>query len=139
MGHLHFDAWDHPNKKKRQPMFAQLYVLDPEHANKEHELRLKTLLLPDSVTDAEKRTLEELLRTLQMELHQHNPYVADFKFASEILQRGNTSTVQLILDERQRPAEAHERQYNQGYKEISGTEKFFASCINHSPTHLDVF
>ncbi|MCP3661480.1 MAG: hypothetical protein GY696_03125 [Gammaproteobacteria bacterium] len=120
MGHLHFDAWNHPNENKRQPMFAQLYVLDPDHADKEHELRLKTLLLPDSVTNAEKRTLEELLRTLQVELHQHNPYVQDFKFASEILQRGNPPTVQLILDERQRPAEAHERQYNQGYKEISG-------------------
>ncbi len=101
-------------------MFAQLYVLDPDHAHKEHELRLNTLLLPDSVTNAEKRTLEELLQTLQVELRQHNPYVQDFKSASEILQRGNPPTVQLILDERQRPAEAHERQYNQGYKEISG-------------------
>ncbi len=136
MGHLHFDAWNHPNENKRQPMFAQLYVLDPDHADKEHELRLKTLFLPDSVTNAEKRTLEELLQTLQAELRQHNPYVADFKFASEILQRGNPPTVQLILDERQRPAETHERQYNQGYKEISGTENFFSTCKNHSPTYL---
>ncbi len=103
---------------------TQLYIHDHDHADKEHELRLKSLFLPDSVMNPEKWTLEELLQTLQAELRMHNPYVQDFQFASEIIQRKNPKHLQLILDEKERPPEAHERQYNQGYKEISGTKNF---------------
>lgn len=54
-------------------MFAQLYAMYPDHAQKENEVRLATVTLLKSATTHDKQVLL------------WNPYAHDFKMAYQIL------------------------------------------------------
>ena len=61
------------------PIFAQLYVLDPAHADAESELRMNNMCLPATTTAADVCTLRNIVQELQSALHDHNPYIQDIK------------------------------------------------------------
>ena len=101
----------------QETKIAQLYVMDPDYAQKENEVRLATVTLPTSATAHEKQVLLNLTEILQQHLRNWNPYVHDFKLACEISQE-NPQQLNMVLDERKRPTGEHSRRYNLGLKEI---------------------
>jgi len=101
-------------------IYSQLYVLDPDRAHNEEELRFHNMSLPSSATDTEKNVILELLRELQSTLATCNNYIKDFKSAAEIIADDNSPSLQLVIDEQKRPHGEHPRRFNVGFKEISG-------------------
>ena len=63
------------------PVFSQLYCVDPALENAQ---RVDNMWLPDYVTNAQKDVLKEVMRIVQKAIHEHNPYVKDFKMIAEI-------------------------------------------------------
>ncbi len=105
----------------RPPVFSQIYVLDPQFADKETDIRFANMLLPATVNETEKERLRRLLNVLQLELRSCNRYVQDLKFACEIIEQHGPESVQLIIDGSKRPEGEHERRFNRpGMHEISG-------------------
>jgi hypothetical protein len=64
----------------QQPNFAQIYTYDPAMADSEKEvnLRMAHVYVPDSTSKAEQDRLRELLQMMQAGVQQHNTYVNDF-------------------------------------------------------------
>ncbi len=84
-----------PNEEQ-EPKFAQLHVMDPDHAQIENEVRLATVTLPRSVTAPEKQILLDIIDILQHHMRNWNPYVQDFKMACQILSQGNPQQIKLV-------------------------------------------
>ena len=55
---------------------AQLYVYDAEL---ESTQRFQNMRFPGSTTNAQKSVLKQVLKIAQNVIHEHNPYVQDFK------------------------------------------------------------
>ena len=90
------------------PRFAQLYVHDP---SQEDTNRFNNMYIPANTTYPQKERLRKILKTVQEELHQHNPFIKDFKQIMELpeqdLQHG-----QIVVSANKRPDGEHERRYN---------------------------
>ena len=69
MGPIHAEALD-------MPMFAQLYVLD---SNLERSTRHASLTVGERMSPADKIIMENHLDTVQVVIHDINPFVRDFK------------------------------------------------------------
>ena len=110
------------------PIFSQLYVLDPEHAESETELRMGNLHLAGTVSDAEKERCREIMKILQKELKRCNGYVKDFKYAFEIANEHPEANFKLQMDDTQRPTGEHARRFNANFNEI--TSKHFTFLSN---------
>ena len=59
-----------------EPVYAQLYVYDAEL---ESTQRFQNMRFPGSTTNAQKSVLKQVLKIAQNVIHEHNPYVQDFK------------------------------------------------------------
>merc|ERR1711888_304091 len=97
----------HPETNK-QPMFAQLYVLD---SNLESTCRYNSLTIPTWISQADKDIMKNHLDTVQGVIHEVNPFVKDFKqivdIPEEQLQEG-----QIVISADSRPAHGHARVHN---------------------------
>ena len=89
------------------PKFAQVYVHDPAL---ESTHRFANLHIPNSISSVQKLQLKEILNTIQEIMHQHNPFIADFKqileFDEETLAGGK------IVITAKKPSNEHARRYN---------------------------
>ena len=90
-----------------QPRFAQLYVYDPAL---ESTQRYQNMVIPNSLTRNQRNLLQESLQTVQSVIHQHNPFVKDFK---QILEMPNEAIADgKIVITAKTPNNEHERRYN---------------------------
>ena len=96
-----------------------MYVLDPDIAENEHNLRFHNMSLPANTPAAEQQMLIQLLHVVQIELRRSNPYIHDFLSAAEIIATQNSPSLRLVIDEEKRPEGEHARRFNKGFKEIS--------------------
>ena len=91
-----------------QPRFAQLYVLD---SNLESTTRFANMHLPKNMNQTDKNKMKKLLNIVQNAIHQHNPYVQEFKqvveFPYEELENGR-----VVISASARPENGHARIYN---------------------------
>ena len=91
-----------------RPYFAQLYLHDPQLESSE---RFKNMSVPANMTKSQKKILEQLLIRIQKILHEHNPFVKDFKqvldIPSEELKLGK-----IVITAKEKPREEHQRRYN---------------------------
>ena len=90
------------------PRFVQLYVHDPQL---ETGQRFKNMYIPAHMSGPQKVLLEGVLATVQQELHNHNPFVRDFK---QIMEIGEDQLGQgkIVISAKARPVGEHERRYN---------------------------
>ena len=100
-----------------QPRFVQLYVNDP---SLETTNRFQNMVLPSTVTAQEKQYLAAILETVQGAIHQHNPFIQDFKQIMEIPD-SELQEMKIVISASQRPQGEHERRYNTqtNLKEVS--------------------
>jgi hypothetical protein len=77
----------------------------------ESGLRFQNMTIPPSMSKPQKHVLKQVLAKVQNELHNHNPFVQDFKQVMEIpveeLGQGK-----IIISAKALPAREHERRYN---------------------------
>ena len=99
------------------PHFAQLYVLD---SDQEFTTRFANMSLPTNITRRERDIMKKLLEKVQNIIHQHNPYVKDFKQILEMPER-DFQQGKIIISAKAKPKGAHERVYNveRNLKELS--------------------
>ena len=90
-----------------EPKFAQLYVYD---AALETDTRFGRMHLPSSVTHNERLKLRGMLGMVQDVLHQHNPFVQDFKQVMEIPEEELVNGK--IVISAKAPSGEHLRRYN---------------------------
>ena len=90
------------------PVFSQLYCVDPALENAQ---RVDNMYLPDYVTSAQKDVLKEVLRIVQKSLHEHNPYVKDFKMIAEIPPE-ELGEGKIVISASKKPVTEHPRRYN---------------------------
>ena len=91
------------------PRFVQLYVHD---ASLEASQRFKNMYVPTSMSQSQKRMLEEILTTVQESLHNSNPFIKDFKQIMEIGD-GQLPEGKIVISAKARPTDEHARRYNQ--------------------------
>lgn len=91
---------------------------DPEHDQEEAQIRLGNIPLPSGTTSTQRAVLMNLLRRLQAELRNCNPYVQDFIQACD-MPAHDVDHAQLVISESARPQGEHARRYNRGFKEVS--------------------
>ena len=90
-----------------QPVYAQLYVYD---ANLESTQRFQNMRIPGSTTNAQKGVLKKVLKIAQDVIHEHNPYVQDFK---QIIEMSDDDVAEgAIVISAKGPREEHARRYN---------------------------
>ena len=90
------------------PRFSQLYTLDPAL---EETYRVANMSLPTGISRQDQDVLINLLKKLQTEIKETNPYARDFKMISEIPQDDLTEG-KVVLSVKARPQGEHERRYN---------------------------
>ena len=97
--------------------FAQLYCFD---ASLEKTQRFQNMYLPESVTVGQKLQLKEILETVQAVIHEHNPFVNDFKQILEISD-DELGDGKIVISTSRKPTNEHARRYNRptNLKEIS--------------------
>ena len=89
------------------PRFAQLYVYDPAL---ESTQRFDNMVIPSNMSNAHKDLLREAVQIAQDEIHQHNPFVKDFK---QIVEMPEDEFVEgKIVITAKTPINEHERRYN---------------------------
>ena len=90
------------------PRFAQLYVHDPQM---EFTQRYENMVLPSSTSRSDKSRLKQILPIIQEEIHQHNPFVQDFKqiveISDDLLADGK-----IVISATKKPSKEHKRRYN---------------------------
>ena len=87
--------------------FAQLYVYDPAL---ESSQRFENMVIPSNMSSPQKALLKESLQIAQDEIHQHNPFVQDFKQILEMPE--NELADGKIVITAKTPVHEHERRYN---------------------------
>ena len=90
------------------PRFAQLYVFDPAlESNK----RFSNMVLPTSLSIEEKLVMQDILQTVQEELHESNPFIKDFlqivEIPEEYMENGK-----IVISAKKPTTEDHPRRYN---------------------------
>ena len=96
-------------EKGEIPRFVQLYVHD---ANLESSQRFKNMYIPASMSETQKKILEQILNTIQEVLHKSNPFVKDFKQIVEICEE-NLPEGKIVISAKSRPSGEHARRYNE--------------------------
>ena len=91
-----------------QPRFAQVYVLDP---SLETTTRFANMNLPVGMKPNEKEIMKKLMETVQKAIHQHNPYVHEFKQVLEIPDE-DLGEGKIVISATARPQDGHNRVYN---------------------------
>ena len=90
------------------PRFSQLYCIDK---TLEETQRFENMILSSSVTNSQKQKLKDLLKMIQNVIHEHNPFVNDFKqileMPAEELKHGK-----IVISAKAKPANEHPRRYN---------------------------
>ena len=90
-----------------QPIYAQLYIYD---AALESVQRYQNLRIPSATSSAQKAVLKQALKVAQDVIHEHNPYVKDFKqvieMDDEVIGEGK------IVISSKGPSNEHARRYN---------------------------
>ena len=96
-----------PNKA---PVFAQLYLMDSEM---ESIQRFNNMYLPKEVARSaqKKGIMKDLLQIVQRQVHDHNPFVQEFKQVLEIPE-GELGEGKVIISAKAKPQEGHSRVYN---------------------------
>ena len=89
------------------PRFAQLYVYDPAM---ETTHRFENMVVPTSLSNAQKAILKDLLQNVQEVLHQVNPFVKDFKQIIELPDE-EISEGKIVISAKT-PIDEHPRRYN---------------------------
>ena len=90
-----------------QPVCAQLYVYDSEL---ESIQRYQNLRIPSNTSPAQKGVLRKLLQIAQDNIHEHNPYVRDFK---QIIEMSDEEIGEgKIVISVEGPRNEHVRRYN---------------------------
>merc|ERR1712082_127822 len=90
------------------PLFAQIYVLDP---SLETTTRFANMTLPANMSHRDKENMKLLLETVQQVIHQHNPFVREFKQILETPEE-ELEGGQVVISAGARPREGHARVYN---------------------------
>ena len=89
------------------PRFAQLYVYD---SALESSQRFENMMISNDMSNAQKILLKEALQTAQDVIHEHNPFVQDFK---QILEMPEEELAQgKIVITAKTPIHEHPRRYN---------------------------
>ena len=89
------------------PRFSQLYCYDP---TLESYQRFESMTIPNGTSRAEKEELKTLLQKLQDLIHQHNPFVRDFKMILEMSEE-DLAHGKIVISASQRPSNEHARRY----------------------------
>ena len=92
-----------------RPYFAQLYLHDPHLESSE---RFRNMSIPANMTKSQKKILEQLLRKIQTLLHEHNPFVKDFKQVLEI-PSDELKIGKIVITAKAKPEAEHTRCYNE--------------------------
>ena len=92
-----------------RPYFAQLYLHDPLLESGE---RFKNMTIPANMSAAQKKILEKILFKIQTALHEHNPFVKDFKQVIEIPAK-DLKEGKIVISAKARPKGQHTRRYNE--------------------------
>ena len=107
------------------PRFSQLYTLD---SCLEETYRVQNMTLPRTVTKPQMVVITGLMRKLQAEIAEVNPFIRDFKQICEIPEEELTDG-KVVISARARPQGEHERRYN---LQVCRTE---ISIIHNSTSH----
>ena len=99
------------------PRFAQLYCFDPRL---ESSQRFSNMFIPSNTSKGEKDRLKNLLQTIESIIHEHNPFVKDFKMVMEIPE-DELGEGKIVISAKEKPSDEHSRRYNQqsSFQEIS--------------------
>ena len=89
------------------PRFAQLYVYDPAF---ETSQRFQNMVVPGSMSAAQKDILKKLLQDIQSVIHEVNPFVKDFKQIIEMPEE-EISEGKIVITAKT-PNNEHTRRYN---------------------------
>lgn len=99
------------------PKYAQLYCFDPRL---ETTQRFENMYIPPNTSRKEKEGLKNLLLRIQHIIHEHNPFVKDFKMIMELPEE-ELSHGKIVISAKEKPSEAHARRYNlqSNFQEVS--------------------
>ena len=75
-GQVHQFAGPLQAKEGENPVFAQLYVMDPSLETTTHFAKLT---LPANISDQDKVELHSIMETLQISLNNYIPYIRDYQ------------------------------------------------------------
>ena len=89
------------------PVYAQLYVYD---AALESTQRFENMRIPSTTSNAQKAVLRQVLQTVQAVIHEHNPYVKDFKQIMELSEE-DIGDGKIVISAKG-PSSEHPRRYN---------------------------
>ena len=90
------------------PRFSQVYCLD---ARLEKTQRFENMYIPPSTSKADRDGLKKLLPKITSILHDHNPFVKDFKMILEMPEE-ELAHGKIVISAKERPRGEHERRYN---------------------------
>ena len=90
-----------------QPVYAQLYIYD---AALESTQRYENMRIPGSTSPAQKTMLKRVLKIVQDVIHEHNPYVKDFKQIVELTDE-DIGEGKIVISTKG-PINEHPRRYN---------------------------
>ena len=90
------------------PRFSQVYCLD---ARLENTQRFENMYIPPSTSKADKDGLKKLLPKVTNILHDHNPFVKDFKMILEMPEE-ELAHGKIVISAKERPRGEHARRYN---------------------------
>ena len=111
----HFIGPLHANVGER-PVFAQVWVHDPQEQEEDPDIRLGNIRLPAGTSSRQKEVIVSLLSRARNVLLRENPYIKDFVTASQ-LPPETLSHGRLVLNARVRPQGGYARVYNLNLEE----------------------
>ena len=99
------------------PRYAQLYCFDPRL---ESTQRFENMYVPQNTSRAEKEGLKKLLQSIETIIHEHNPFVKDFKMIME-LPEDELAQGKIVISAKEKPSDEHTRRYNlqSNFNEVS--------------------
>ena len=89
------------------PRFVQLYVLD---SDMEMIQRIENLHLPATTSQSQRTIIKQVVREIQGVIHEHNPFVKDFKQILELPQ--DEIAMGKVVISAKAPGNEHSRRYN---------------------------
>ena len=107
-GQVHQFAGPLQAREGANPVFSQLYILDP---SLETSTRFANLRLPANISDREKIELCSIMEILQNTLKDCNPFIKDYRQIISIAD-ADLANGKLVISAKARPRGEHERRYN---------------------------
>ena len=90
------------------PRFAQLYVFDPAL---ESTRRFENLILPSNLNSEQQKMMQDILFSVQEELHDVNPFIQDFLQIMDIPEE-ELANGKIVISARKPTVQDHSRRYN---------------------------